>query len=98
MTMGPTSSDRTGGASTLAWAPDERTVKGLLDALAGELASEEVAELERDASARRDQAEVARSEDRQLHQERAQARQELPTFRQALLEAGRTGMVVYDSA
>jgi hypothetical protein len=95
MTMRPTSS---GGARTLAWASDERTVRSLLDALAAELASEEVAELERDANARRAQTELGRSEDRQLDQQRAQARQELPTFRRALLDADRTGGVVYDSA
>ena len=76
----PTDLNRLLGAS------DEDLAK-LFDALAQHLATNEATELERDATARRDMADVLEAEQRLQREQAAEARHEVERFRAALSDA-----------
>ena len=91
------------GIPLTSWTDDERTYAALLDALTSDLAAVEATEVEMGATARRSPAELQAEQERIESDERADSRQELKAFREALRDAhqqaraARSGEAAYDS-
>jgi len=99
MTTGPMSQVAQGGSGWVDWDPSDRAVEALLKALAAEVVSDEVAELERDASARRSSADLADTERELARHEKEEAHHDRRLFRSALRDAAAAPAgAIYDSA
>jgi hypothetical protein len=86
------------------WSDNERPYAALLDALSRELSEVQATEVELDAGARREMADILDEEQRIEQEQRAEARDELAAFREALDDLRArggpdgAGEVPYDSA
>jgi hypothetical protein len=99
MTTGPGSHTEPDGSTWVGWNPSDHALEALLDALTAEVVNEEVATLERDASARRSAAELGRDERELARQERDEAHHDRRLFQAALRDAATApGGATYDSA
>jgi hypothetical protein len=101
----PSRADRwRSGIPATDWTEDERSYAALLDALTGQLAATVATEVELDATSRRSPADLQEEKERIERDERAESRQELKAFREALLDAREQsatnpqGEAMYDSA